>query len=117
MPQRQRWPLQTQVAAVQMQTRIRNMMSDICYSCPTSNWPTLTGILTSTLSFREPAVQDRHLADSWVVPWGPGLRSDLVVEWEGFKAARAALAGTTSPAAAREQVGSLKRVVIIRCLC
>ena len=65
---------------------------------------------------KEPAVQDRHLADSWVVPWGPGMRSDLVVEWEGFKAARAALAGTTSPAAAREQVGTLKRVLLARYL-
>ena len=29
-----------------------------------------------------------------------------MVDWEGFKAARAALAGTTSPTAAREQVSA-----------
>ena len=37
---------------------------------------------------------DRHFADNWVVAWGPGFYTDLAVEWDSFRAARAALAGT-----------------------
>jgi hypothetical protein len=33
-----------------------------------------------------------------VVAWGPGFRSDLALEWEAFKAARTALAGTRTHA-------------------
>ena len=47
-----------------------------------------------------------------MVPWGPGLRSDLVLEWEGFKAARAALSGTASPAGARDQATTYQRDVV-----
>ena len=39
---------------------------------------------------------DRHFADCWVVCWGPGLVTDLSVEWDSYKAARAALSGTVS---------------------
>ena len=56
-------------------------------------------------------VQDRHLADSWVVPWGFGLQSDLVVAWDGFKAARSAMASTASAAAARDQAAGYQRDV------
>ena len=44
---------------------------------------------------------DRHFADNWVVAWGPGFYTDLAVEWDGFRAARAALAGTVDTCAAR----------------
>ena len=53
--------------------------------------------------------QDRHLADTWVVCWGPGLRSDLVLDWQGFQAARSALASTASAAAARDQAAGYGR--------
>ncbi|KAK9917364.1 hypothetical protein WJX75_003552 [Coccomyxa subellipsoidea] len=45
---------------------------------------------------------DRHFADNWVVAWGPGFRSDLALEWEGFKAARGALGGVITAARAKD---------------
>ena len=48
------------------------------------------------------ACMRRHFAYNWVVAWGPGCRSDLALEWEAFRAARAALAGVVTPARARE---------------
>ncbi|KAK9792689.1 hypothetical protein WJX73_001305 [Symbiochloris irregularis] len=45
---------------------------------------------------------DKHFADSWVISWGPGLHADLAVEWDGFRAARSALATVASPAHAKE---------------
>lgn len=45
---------------------------------------------------------DRHFADAWVVAWGPGFYTDLAVEWDGFKAARAALSGVVSVSRARD---------------
>ena len=45
---------------------------------------------------------DRHFSDNWVVAWGSGCIADLAVEWEPFKAARAALAGVVSVSRARD---------------
>lgn len=49
-----------------------------------------------------PTLQDKHFADCWVVAWGPGFQADLALEWESFRAARTALAGTASVPRARE---------------
>ncbi|CAL8464950.1 g4485 [Coccomyxa elongata] len=49
---------------------------------------------------------DRHFADNWVVAWGPGLRSDLALEWESFKAARGALGGVITAARAKDMAAT-----------
>lgn len=41
-----------------------------------------------------------------MVAWGPGFRSDLAVEWESFKAARAALSGVVTAGRARDQAAT-----------
>ena len=45
---------------------------------------------------------DRHYADNWVVPWGLDCYTDLAVEWESFRAARAALLGAVSVTRAKD---------------
>lgn len=64
----------------------------LCFSAPTLRGD---GSLMRTLA-------DRHFADSWVVAWGPGFYTDLAVEWDGFKAARDALASVVSLTRARD---------------
>lgn len=45
---------------------------------------------------------DRHYADNWVVPWGLDCYTDLAVEWDSFRAARAALTGAVSVSRAKD---------------
>lgn len=37
-----------------------------------------------------------------MISWGPGLHADLAVEWDGFRAARAALSTVATAAHAQE---------------
>ena len=37
-------------------------------------------------------IVDKHFVDAWVVYYGQGMWADLSVEWEGYKAAKAAIA-------------------------
>ena len=51
---------------------------------------------------------DRHFSDNWVVAWGHGSLTDLAVEWDFFRAARAALSGVVSVARARDIAAGIR---------
>ena len=46
-------------------------------------------------------IVDRHFADNWVITYYMGFVVELPHAWDGYKAARTALANTATPAAAR----------------
>eukprot|EP00884_Botryococcus_braunii_P002738 jgi/Botrbrau1/12465/Bobra.0169s0012.2 len=48
------------------------------------------------------ALVDRHFCDCWMVSWAPGFRADLALEWDSWRAARAAILTVATTGRARD---------------